>query len=151
PLLTVNQFNSGSLPRGLLYRPHHRGTGKEILQLQGHLPGPGRSTFQRLRAAAPEPVIPAVERPGQNAEPGKRSPDRQGPLPDQADDLQLLGTGVSHCPSPPYAIMSSSACCATTSFNARASRRRSVTSLLVAARAVSPARRRLPASRNPSD
>lgn len=46
---------------------------------------------------------------------------------------------------------SSSACSATTSFSARASRRRSITSLLVAARAVSPASRRLPASRNSFD
>ena len=43
---------------------------------------------------------------------------------------------------------SSSACSATTSFSVLASRRRSVTSLLVAARAVSPASRRLPARYN---
>ena len=43
---------------------------------------------------------------------------------------------------------SSSTCSATISFRVRASRRSSVTSLLVAARAVSPASRRLPASRN---
>ena len=46
---------------------------------------------------------------------------------------------------------SSSACSATTTLNSWASRRRSLTSLLVAARAVSPARRRLPASRNSLD
>jgi hypothetical protein len=51
----------------------------------------------------------------------------------------------------PRRKLRSSACSATTSFRARASRRRSVTSLLVAARAVSPARRRLPASRNSFD
>src|SRR5262249_58173945 len=109
------------------------------------------------RPAASEPVVPTVKRPRQDPQRGQRSPHWQVRLLDQADDLQLLGTGVSHCPSSPSAIMlflsrrSSSACSATTSFNARTSPRRSVTSLLVAARAVSPARPRLPPSSNSFD
>src|SRR5208282_206254 len=76
---------------------------------------------------------------------------------DQPDDFQLFGSGIPHSSLPPSAIMlflsrrNSRACSATTSFSARASRRRSLTSLLVAARAVSPAKRRLPASRNSFD
>src|SRR3954469_20335945 len=78
-------------------------------------------------------------------------------LLDQPDDLQLFGSRISHSSSAPSAIMlflsrrNSRACSATTSFSAWACRRRSVTSPLVAARAVSPARRRLPASRNSFD
>src|SRR5215813_6276952 len=104
-----------------------------------------------------EAIIPSIERARQDAELVQCPPHRQAGLLNQADDLQLLGGRVSHSPSPPSAIMlffssrSSSACSATTSFRARASRRRSVTSLLVAARAVSPASRRLPASRNSFD
>src|SRR4051812_44284318 len=75
-------------------------------------------------------------------------------LLDQPNDLQLLGGGVSHSSSPPSAIMlflssrNSSACSATTALSSCASRRKSLTSPLVAARAVSPAKRRLPASKN---
>ena len=63
---------------------------------------------------------------------------------DQPDDLGFLGCGVSHSSASPSAIMlfwvgaNSRACSATTSFSARASWRRSLTSPLVAARAVSP-------------
>src|SRR5437870_11300752 len=79
---------------------------------------------------------------------------RQWGLLDQPDDLQLLGGGVSHAPSSPAPIMLflssrfSSMSSATTSFSAPASCRRSLTSSEVAARAVSPARRFLPASKN---
>src|SRR5215510_3788877 len=69
----------------------------------------------------------------------------------------LSAAGVPHPWSPPSAIMlflssrSSSACSATTSFSSWAWRRKSLTSSEVAARAVSPASRRLPASRNSFD
>src|SRR5262249_33964580 len=84
-------------------------------------------------------------------------PHRQAGLLNQADDLQLLGGRGSHSPSPPSPVMlffssrSSSACSAATSFRAPASPPRAVTSLLVAPPAVSPASRRLPASRNSFD
>jgi hypothetical protein len=67
---------------------------------------------------------------------------------DQLDDLQLLGGGVSHASSSPAPIAVffsnwfSSVSSATTSLSALASRRSSLTSSEVAARAVSPARRR---------
>src|ERR1019366_3711051 len=82
---------------------------------------------------------------------------RQMGLLNQPDDLQLFGSWIPHSSLSPSAIMlflsrrNSRACSATTSFSARASRRRSLTSPLVAARAVSPAKRRLPASRNSFD
>src|SRR5215211_1387163 len=102
-------------------------------------------------------MVPAVERGPRDAELFQGSTDRQMRLLDQADDLGLLGWEVSHAPSPPSAIMlflsrrSSSACSATTSFRAPASRRRSLTSSDVAARAVSPTSRFLPASRKSFD
>jgi len=76
---------------------------------------------------------------------------------DQSDDLDLLGCGVSHTSSPPSPVMLffsrrfSRVRSATTSFSAWASRRRSLTSSDVAARAVSPASLFLPASRNSLD
>jgi hypothetical protein len=82
---------------------------------------------------------------------------RQRGLLDQPNDLQLLGGGVSHTPSSPAPIVLffssrfSSVSSATTSLSALASRRSSLTSSEVAARAVSPARRFLPASRNSFD
>src|SRR5215471_6898657 len=82
-------------------------------------------------------------RPG-NAELLQCAPDRQMRLLDQLDDLELLGGGVSHSPSPPSAIVlflssrNSRACSATTSFSSCASRRSSLTSSVVAALAVSP-------------
>src|SRR3546814_5190697 len=78
-------------------------------------------------------------------------------LLDDPDDLELLGCRIPHSSSPPSAIMLflsrrfSKVRSATHSFRARASRRRSCTSPVVAARAVSPARRRLPASMNRSE
>ena len=66
-------------------------------------------------------------------------------LLDDPDDLELLGCGIPHSSSPPSAIMLffsrrfSSVRSAKHSFSARASRRRSCTSPVVAARAVSPA------------
>src|ERR1700752_587122 len=102
-------------------------------------------------------LVPTVEaRPG-NAEFRQDMARRQRRLLDQADDLQLLGGGVSHAPSCPAPIVLffssrfSSISSATTSFNALASRRRSLTSSEVAARAVSPARRFSPASKNSFD
>src|SRR5438309_12133316 len=82
---------------------------------------------------------------------------RQRRLLDQLDDFQLFRGRVSHAPSSPTAIVLffsrrfSRTSSATTSFNAPDSRRRSLTSSEVAARAVSPARRVLPASRNSFD
>src|SRR3546814_7273746 len=72
---------------------------------------------------------------------------------DQPDDFHLLGGGIPHSWSPPSAIMLflssrfSSVRSATHSLRSRDSRRRSFTSSVVAARAVSPARRRLPGIR----
>src|SRR3546814_2950408 len=76
---------------------------------------------------------------------------RQVRLLDDPNDLQLLGCGLPHSSSALSAIMLflsnrfSSVRLATHSLRARASRRRSCTSPVVAARAVSPAKRRLPA------
>src|SRR5215510_11139630 len=113
--------------------------------------------FQGLRPAGAIKIIPVVKcRPG-NAELLQRASDRQMRLLDQPDDLELLGCGVSHSPSPPSASMlflssrNSSACSATTSLRSWASRRSSLTSSLVADLAVCPASRRLPASRNSFD
>src|SRR5271166_732244 len=98
------------------------------------------------------PVIPAIEGCRGNAELSQGAAHRQRGLFDQPDDLQLLGGGVSHAPSSPapialfFSSRFSSMSSAATSFNALASRRRSLTSSEVAARAVSPARRLLPAS-----
>src|SRR6478672_6073178 len=72
---------------------------------------------------------------------------------DQPDDLQLLRGGVSHASSSPSAVTLflsrrfSRVRSATTSLSAVASRRRSLTSSEVAARAVSPARRFLTAGK----
>src|ERR1700730_245486 len=108
------------------------------------------------RLAMGEPSI-EVKRGSRDAELLQRALDRQGRLLDQPDDLGLLGCGVSHASPSPSAIMLflsrrfSSVTSATTSFRALASRRRSFTSSEVAARAVSPASRFLPASRKSFD
>ena len=113
--------------------------------------------FQGVDAAGEKTVIPAIEGRARNAEFFQRPPRRQVRLLNQADDLKFLGRGVSHSSSPPSAIMlflrirSASACSATTSLRSRASLRSTFTSSLVAARAVSPASRFLPASRNSFD
>ena len=92
-----------------------------------------------------------------NAELLQRPQHREVRLLNKLDDLQLLGGGISHSSSPPSATMLflsrrfSSVRSATRTFMSRTSRRRSLTSPLVAARAVSPARRFLPASRNSFD
>src|SRR5215472_11963504 len=117
----------------------------------------GRAVVQGLRPATAVPVVPAVKgRPG-NAEFRQGVAHRQRGLLDQPNDLQLLGGGISHASSSPtpiavfFSSRFSSVSSATTSFNALASRRSSLTSSEVAARAVSPARRCLPASRNSFD
>ena len=80
-----------------------------------------------------------------------------GRLLDQPDDLQLLANDLSVAMHPQpqsrffFSSRFSSMSSATTSFNALASRRSSLTSSEVAARAVSPARRFLPTSRNSFD
>ena len=105
---------------------------------------------------ARESVVPAVE--GRTGTPIRA----ESGAPADAilrppDDLELLGGGVSHSRSPPAPVMLflssrfSSVRSATASFSAAASARSSFTSGLVAWRAVSPARRRLPASRNSFD
>ena len=77
-------------------------------------------------------------------------------LLDELDDLQLLCGRISHSPSSPSPVTLflrtrfSRVRSATTSLSAMASRRRSLTSSEVAARAVSPARRFFPASGQPS-
>src|SRR3954464_5808655 len=107
--------------------------------------------------AGQEPIIPAMEGGAGNAELLQRVARRQMRLLDELDDLQLLGGGISHSSSPPSAIMlvfrirSSRACSATTSLRSPACLRSAFTSSLVAARAVSPASRFLPASRNSFD
>src|SRR3546814_5321235 len=101
--------------------------------------------------------MPTVERPAGDAELVQRAFGGQVRLLDDPDDLELYGCGIPHSSSPPSAIMLffsrrfSSVKSATHSFRTRASRRRSCTSPVVAARAVSPARRRLPASMNSFD
>src|SRR4030095_14972797 len=119
--------------------------------------GPRRLRSERLGSAGSIAIVPAIEGRRANAQHLQGSPGRQMRLLNQADDLELLGAGEPHVSSPPSAIMlflskrSSSACSATTSFSSWAWRLRSLTSSLVAARAVSPASRRLPASRNSFD
>src|SRR5882757_3802866 len=112
---------------------------------------------QRLRPSSPIAVVPSVEGRAGNTELVQRALGRQMRLFHQLDDLGLLGCGISHASSSPSPLMLflsrrfSRVRSATTSFNAVASRRRSFTSPDVAARAVSPANRRLPASRNSFD
>ena len=92
-----------------------------------------------------------------NADLFQRPPHRQGGLLDELDDLKLLGGRVPHATFSPSAVTLflsrrfSSVSSATTSFSALASRRRSLTSSEVAARAVSPASRFFPASRKSFD
>src|SRR5271165_3354016 len=112
---------------------------------------------QRIDATLAVTIIPAIERGARDAEVVQRALGRQMRLLDQLDDLGLLGGGISHASSSPSPLMLflsrrfSRVRSATTSFKAMASRRRSFTSPEVAARAVSPANRRLPASRNSLD
>src|SRR5271155_3380970 len=100
--------------------------------------------FQGLGPGGTIRIIPAIESGTRNVDLFQRAPNRQRGTLNKPDDLQLLGCGVSHASSPPSAIMlflssrNSSACSATTSFSSWAWRLRSLTSLLVAARAVSP-------------
>src|SRR5271163_2181607 len=102
-------------------------------------------------------VIPAVERGAWNAELVQCALGGLMRLLDQLDDLGFLGRRISHASSSPSPLMLflsrrfSRVRSATTSFKADVSRRRSFTSPEVAARAVSPANRRLPASRNSLD
>src|SRR5690606_16742345 len=113
--------------------------------------------FQRLWAATEIAVIPAIEGPSWDPQPVQRFAGGQVRLLDEPDDLEFFGCGISHsCPSPSAIMLFlsrrfSSVRSATHSFSALASRRRSLTSSLVAARAVSPANRRLPASMNSLD
>src|SRR6478609_249005 len=102
-------------------------------------------------------IIPAIECGPRDAELVQRALGRQMRLLDQLNDLGLLGCRIPHASSSPSPFMLflsrrfSRVRSATTSLRAVASRRRSFTSPDVAARAVSPASRRLPASRNSLD
>src|SRR4051794_6163922 len=119
--------------------------------------GPGAPVTERLRAAVPVAVVPSIKGRPRDAELLERPACRQVGGFDQPDDLDLLGCGVSHAGSPPSPVMLffsrrfSRVRSATTSFSAWASRRRSLPSSDVAARAVSPASLFLPASRNSLD
>src|SRR3546814_12740993 len=101
--------------------------------------------------------LPALEGPARDAQLLQRALGRQVRLLDDPNDLQLLGCGLPHSSSALSAIMLflsnrfSSASLATHSLRARPWRRSSCTSPVVAARAVSPATRRLPASMNSFD
>src|SRR3546814_2072983 len=118
---------------------------------------PYTTLFRSLRPALEVAVVPVLEGPARDAQLLQRALGRQVRLLDDPDDLQLLGCGIHHSSSAPSAIMLflsnrfSSVRLATHSLRARASRRRSCTSPVVAARAVSPAKRRLPASMNSFD
>src|SRR3982074_3852020 len=110
------------------------------------------SVGQGFRSTGLIVIAPAVEGRARNAELFQRPPHRQDRLLDQPDDLKLLGGGVPHVASSPSAVTLflsrrfSKVSSATTSFSALVSRRRSLTSSDVAARAVSPASRFFPAS-----
>src|SRR3954463_7671917 len=115
------------------------------------------SVVQGFRPTGPVQVVPTVESGLRNADLFQRLPYRKGGLLDQPDDLKLLGGGVPHAASSPSAVTLflsrrfSRVRSATTSFSALASRRKSLTSSDVAARAVSPASRFFPASRKSFD
>src|ERR1700728_473702 len=102
-------------------------------------------------------IAPSIERGSRDSDLRQRATNRQVGLFDEPDDLQLLRGGISHASSSPSAVTLflsrrfSRVRSATTSLSAVASRRRSLTSSDVAARAVSPARRFLPASRKSFD
>src|SRR3954467_3310118 len=115
------------------------------------------AVVQGFRPTSSVQIVPAVEGGARNANLFQRPSHRQGRLLDELDDLKLLGGGVLHVASSPSAVTLflsrrfSRVSSATTSFSALASRRRSLTSSEVAARAVSPASRFLPASRKSFD
>ena len=124
--------------------------------LRDPVPDPARArgfVLQRLWTARLIKIVPAIEGGSADADPLQRLTRRQVRLFDMLDDLGFLSCGISHSSSPPPAIMLffsnlfSRVRSATTSFRAVASRRRVLTSSVVAARAVSPASRRLPLSR----
>src|SRR5258708_5465545 len=116
-----------------------------------------QATMEREESSVTVSLMPAVGRGEGNAELVQGALGRPMRLLHQLDDLGLLGCRISHASSSPSPLMLflsrrfSRVRSATTSFKAVASRRRSFTSPDVAARAVSPANRRLPASRNSFD
>src|SRR5208282_371402 len=117
----------------------------------------GLLVFQGFRPTGVVQIVPTIEGGVRNADLFQRPPHRQGGLLDEPDDLELLGGRVPHAASSPSAVTLflsrrfSRVSSATTSFSAPASRRRSLTSSEVAARAVSPASRFFPASRKSFD
>src|SRR5262249_35838266 len=100
---------------------------------------------------------PGVEGRLRDTDPVECTPDWQVRGLDGADDFQLLGGGISHSPSSPSAStlffrsLFSRVTSASASLSCRASVRSGLTSSEVASRAVSPASRFLPASRNSLD
>src|SRR5262245_41085636 len=102
-------------------------------------------------------IVPAIEGGARNANLFQCPSHGQARLLNEPNDLKLLGGRVPHAASSPSAVTLffskrfSMVNSATTSFSALASRRRSLTSSEVAARAVSPASRFFPASRKSFD
>src|SRR3954470_8611418 len=124
----------------------------------GAVPHPIRAAIvQRLWPSSLIKIAPSIKRGSWDSDLLQRPPNRQMGLLDELDDLQLLCGRISHSPSPPSPVTLflrtrfSRVRSATTSLSAMASRRRSLPSSEVAARAVSPARRFFPASRKSFD
>src|SRR5690606_15340933 len=113
--------------------------------------------LEGIEAAGRIAIEPGVEGRLGDTDLVERAPDWEVRGLDGADDLELFGCGVSHSPSSPSAITLflsrrfSRVTSASASLSWRASARSVLTSSDVASRAVSPASRFLPASRNSLD
>src|SRR6476661_2830314 len=100
---------------------------------------------QRLWPSSLIKIAPSIKRGSWDSDLLQRPPNRQMGLLEELDDLQLLCGRISHSSSSPSPVTLflrtrfSRVRSATTSLSAMASRRRSLTSSEVAARAVSPA------------
>src|ERR1700728_2078618 len=124
------------------------------------VPDPPRSRlaiFQSFDPALLVTAVPFVERRSRDPDRRQCPTDRERRLFHQFDDLELFGCGISHeasSPSPRTLFLSkrfSIRTSARVSLSWRASALSSLTSSEVASRAVSPASRFLPASRNSFD
>src|SRR5215472_12742369 len=124
------------------------------------VPDPPRSRLAILQSFGPTllvSAVPVVERRSRDPDWSQCPADRERRLFHQFDDLELLGCGIPHEASSPsprtlflrrrFSIRTS----ARVSLSWRASALSSLTSSEVASRAVSPASRFLPASRNSFD
>src|SRR5690606_36393068 len=115
------------------------------------------AVLERVEAARRIAIEPSVEGRLGNADLVEGAPDRQMRGLDRSDDLELFGCGVPHSPSSPSAITLflsrrfSRVTSARASWSCRALARSDLTSSEVASRAVWPASRFLPASRNSLD